>query len=76
MCAWAVAIRNPHSTSAGAAAMPACWNCARSATYLRAETLLPLTGFLPQKDVRKRLREIAPTRRVDRYAVRIVARDA
>jgi uncharacterized protein (TIGR02099 family) len=31
------------------------------ATYLRVETLLPLTGFLPQKDVRKRLRELALT---------------
>jgi uncharacterized protein (TIGR02099 family) len=32
-----------------------------SADYLRAETLLPLTGFLPQKDLRDRLREIAPS---------------
>lgn len=32
-----------------------------SATYLRAETLRPLTGFLPQKDVRDLLRDIAPT---------------
>ncbi|HEX3914941.1 MAG TPA: YhdP family protein [Steroidobacteraceae bacterium] len=31
------------------------------ATYLRAETLLPLTGFLPQKELRDRLREIAPS---------------
>jgi uncharacterized protein (TIGR02099 family) len=31
------------------------------ADYLRAETLLPLTGFLPQKDLRNRLREIAPS---------------
>jgi uncharacterized protein (TIGR02099 family) len=31
------------------------------ANYLRAETLLPLTGLLPQKDVRERLRDIAPT---------------
>ena len=31
------------------------------ADYLRAETLLPLTGFLPQKDLRDRLREIAPS---------------
>jgi uncharacterized protein (TIGR02099 family) len=31
------------------------------ASYLRAETLLPLTGFLPQKDLRDRLRQIAPT---------------
>jgi uncharacterized protein (TIGR02099 family) len=31
------------------------------ASYLRAETLLPLTGFLPQKDLRERLREIAPS---------------
>ena len=31
------------------------------ASYLRVETLLPLTGFLPQKDVRKRLRELALT---------------
>ena len=32
-----------------------------SATYLRAETLLPLTGFLPQKQARDLLRDIAPT---------------
>jgi uncharacterized protein (TIGR02099 family) len=32
-----------------------------SASYLRAETLLPLTGFLPQKDLRNRIREIAPS---------------
>jgi uncharacterized protein (TIGR02099 family) len=31
------------------------------ADYLRIETLLPLTGFLPQKDLRDRLREIAPS---------------
>ncbi|HEY2681965.1 MAG TPA: YhdP family protein [Steroidobacteraceae bacterium] len=31
------------------------------ANYLRAETLLPLTGFLPQKEVRDNLRAIAPT---------------
>jgi uncharacterized protein (TIGR02099 family) len=36
-------------------------NVRASATYLRAETLLPLTGFLPQKDLRERLREIAPS---------------
>jgi uncharacterized protein (TIGR02099 family) len=32
-----------------------------SASYLRAETLLPLTGFLPQKDLRQLLRDVAPT---------------
>ena len=32
-----------------------------SATYLRAETLLPLTGFLPQKQARDLLRDIAPS---------------
>jgi uncharacterized protein (TIGR02099 family) len=32
-----------------------------SASYLRADTLLPLGGLLPNKDVRDRLREIAPT---------------
>jgi uncharacterized protein (TIGR02099 family) len=32
-----------------------------SANYLRAENLLPLTGFLPQKDLRDRLRELAPS---------------
>jgi uncharacterized protein (TIGR02099 family) len=32
-----------------------------SASYLRADTLLPLAGLLPQKEVRDRLREIAPT---------------
>jgi uncharacterized protein (TIGR02099 family) len=31
------------------------------ANYLRAESLLPLTGLLPQKDLRDRLREIAPS---------------
>ena len=31
------------------------------ADYLRAETLLPLTGFLPQKELRERLRDIAPS---------------
>jgi uncharacterized protein (TIGR02099 family) len=31
------------------------------ASYLRVETLLPLTGFLPQKEIRDRLREIAPS---------------
>jgi uncharacterized protein (TIGR02099 family) len=31
------------------------------ASYLRAETLLPLTGLLPQKELRNRLREIAPS---------------
>ncbi|MEP6548847.1 MAG: YhdP family protein [Gammaproteobacteria bacterium] len=32
-----------------------------SASYLRADTLLPLTGLLPQKDVRERLGDFAPT---------------
>lgn len=31
------------------------------ASYLRAETLLPLADLLPQKDIRARLREVAPT---------------
>jgi uncharacterized protein (TIGR02099 family) len=31
------------------------------ANYLRAESLLPLTGLLPQKDLRDRLREVAPS---------------
>jgi uncharacterized protein (TIGR02099 family) len=31
------------------------------ANYLRAETLLPLTGVLPQKELRERLRDIAPS---------------
>ncbi|MDP9082725.1 MAG: TIGR02099 family protein [Pseudomonadota bacterium] len=31
------------------------------ASYLRAETLLPLAGLLPQKEIRDRLRDIAPT---------------
>src|ERR1700690_1707177 len=31
------------------------------ANYLRAETLLPLTGLLPQKDLRDRLAEVAPS---------------
>ncbi len=32
-----------------------------SASYLRADTLLPLSGLLPQKDLRERLVEFAPT---------------
>jgi uncharacterized protein (TIGR02099 family) len=36
-------------------------NVRARATYLRAETLLPLTGFLPQKDLRDRLRGMAPS---------------
>ncbi len=32
-----------------------------SASYLRADTLLPLTGLLPDKSLRERLGEIAPT---------------
>jgi uncharacterized protein (TIGR02099 family) len=32
-----------------------------SASYLRADNLLPLAGLLPQKDIRDRLREISPT---------------
>ncbi len=32
-----------------------------SAGYLRADTLLPLTGLLPQREVRERLGEFAPT---------------
>ncbi|HEY2144673.1 MAG TPA: YhdP family protein, partial [Steroidobacteraceae bacterium] len=32
-----------------------------SASYLRAETLWPLTGLLPQKDLRDSLRDIAPS---------------
>jgi uncharacterized protein (TIGR02099 family) len=32
-----------------------------SASYLRADSLLPLAGLLPQKDIRDRLVEIAPT---------------
>jgi uncharacterized protein (TIGR02099 family) len=36
-------------------------NVRARADYLRVETLLPLTGFLPQKDLRDRLREIAPS---------------
>jgi len=31
------------------------------ASYLRAEALLPLAGLMPQKDLRDRLRDIAPT---------------
>jgi len=31
------------------------------ASYLRAETLLPLAGLVPQKDLRQRLQEAAPT---------------
>ncbi len=36
-------------------------NVRAHANYLRAETLLPLAGFLPQKDLRDRLRAIAPS---------------
>ncbi len=32
-----------------------------NANYLRAEALLPLVGLMPQKDVRERLRQLAPT---------------
>jgi uncharacterized protein (TIGR02099 family) len=31
------------------------------ASYLRIDTLLPLAGFLPQKQLREKIREIAPT---------------
>ncbi len=31
------------------------------ASYLRVETLLPLAGFLPQRELREKMREIAPT---------------
>ncbi len=31
------------------------------ANYLRADTLLPLAGLLPQRDLRSRLHEVAPT---------------
>jgi len=31
------------------------------ASYLRIDTLLPLAGFLPQQDLREKIREIAPT---------------
>jgi len=31
------------------------------ANYLRAEALLPLVGLMPQKDIRDRLRDLAPT---------------
>ncbi|MDP9090515.1 MAG: TIGR02099 family protein [Pseudomonadota bacterium] len=31
------------------------------ASYLRAETILPLMGFVPQKELRNRLRELAPS---------------
>jgi uncharacterized protein (TIGR02099 family) len=31
------------------------------ASYLRIETLLPLAGLLPQKDIRERLQEVAPS---------------
>jgi uncharacterized protein YhdP len=31
------------------------------ASYLRAEALLPLAGLLPQKDLRERLQDVAPT---------------
>ncbi|HEY2676531.1 MAG TPA: YhdP family protein [Steroidobacteraceae bacterium] len=36
-------------------------NLSAGASYLRAETLLPLAGLLPQKDLRDSLREIAPS---------------
>ena len=31
------------------------------ASYLRAETILPLVGLIPQKELRNRLREVAPS---------------
>ena len=36
-------------------------NLRARASYLRADTLLPLTDLLPQKDLRDRLHELAPT---------------
>ncbi|SRR5579859_1346655 len=36
-------------------------NVRAHANYLRVETLLPLTAFLPQRDLRDRLRELAPS---------------
>ena len=38
------------------------------ASYLRAEALLPLAGLMPQKELRDRLRDLAPDGRVDGYA--------
>jgi uncharacterized protein (TIGR02099 family) len=32
-----------------------------NANYLRADALLPLVGLMPQKDIRDRLRDVAPT---------------
>ena len=32
-----------------------------SASYLRIDTLLPLAGFLPQPELREKIREVAPT---------------
>jgi uncharacterized protein (TIGR02099 family) len=34
---------------------------AARASYLRIDTLLPLAGFLPQPDLREKIREVAPT---------------
>ena len=33
------------------------------ASYLRAEALLPLAGLVPQRDIRERLRDMAPIAR-------------
>ena len=45
------------------------------ASYLRADTLMPLSGLLPQKELRNRLRDLAPTGEWSNAAI-VMARDA
>ena len=52
----------------------ACWICAPAPSYLRAESLLPLTGFLPQKDVARPAARDCADRRMDGYVDRTRAR--
>jgi uncharacterized protein (TIGR02099 family) len=70
---WTLAGRRLHAVSAGRtdpdSEFEASWRenqtgmleLRADANYLRAEALLPLLGFMPQKDIRERLRDLAPT---------------
>src|ERR1700722_18221672 len=61
-CATDTASRIPSSTRTGARVMVDCSSCARGrASYVRADALRPLAGLLPQRDLRERLQEVAPT---------------
>jgi uncharacterized protein (TIGR02099 family) len=70
---WTVGGRRVHAQRLGArdpdSQFDVSWRASESgvleltarASYLRAEALLPLAGLMPQKDLRERLRDIAPT---------------